>query len=157
MALAGLAGTPRRAACLGLLGWMWLVAGEAVTGEGLFLGIAEAPASGWEASASIAASDILLPFLDPLALAGAATWAVAAGVLAAVLAARSVVVRAVGALAWGAGLVALSRLIAGTGTDPVTTGLLVALVAILVVGIWARSLSARPPGPRTLVARPTHH
>jgi eukaryotic-like serine/threonine-protein kinase len=147
-ALAGLAGSPRRAAALGLLGWLWLVVGEAVMGERLFLGIADSPAQGWEGSAGLAARDLLLPLLDPLALAGAATWTAAAGLLAAVLGARSMVVRTVGALAWGAGLVTLSRLLAGTGTDPVTTGLLAALVLILIGAIWARSTGRGLPRPR---------
>ncbi len=143
-ALAGLAGSPRRCAALGLIGWCWLVVAEALLGESLLLGIADAPAGGWQESASLAAEDVLLPLLTPLSLAGAAVWALAAGLLAALLRSRSVVVRSVGALAWGAGLVALHRALAGSAEDPVGAGLLVALAAILLAGVWVRSMSGTP-------------
>jgi hypothetical protein len=143
-ALAGLAGSPRRCAALGLIGWCWLVVAEALLGESLLLGIADDPAGGWEQSASLAAEDVLLPLLTPLSLAGAAVWALAAGLLAALLGSRSVVVRAVGALAWGAGLIAVHRALAGSTEDPVGAGLLAALAAILLAGVWVRSMSGAP-------------
>jgi hypothetical protein len=143
-ALAGLAGSPRRCAALGLFGWCWLAVGEALMGESLLLGTIDAPPAGWEQSASVAVTDVLLPLLAPASLAAAATWTVGAGLLGVVLASRSVVVRAVGALAWGAGLVAMHRLLVGTGSDPATAGLLAALAAILVAGVWLRSTSGAP-------------
>ena len=57
---------------------------------------------------------------------------------------RSIVIRAVGALAWGAALVALHRLLVGGGPDPATAGLLAALAAILVAAVCVRSLSRAP-------------
>jgi hypothetical protein len=113
-------------------------------GETLLLGVADPPAPGWEESASAAARDVLLPILAPLSLAGAAAWTLAAGLLAALLSARSVVIRAVGALAWGAGIVAAHRALAGDGPDPATAGLLAALAAILAVGLWVRSANGTP-------------
>jgi tRNA A-37 threonylcarbamoyl transferase component Bud32 len=138
-ALAGLAGSPRRCAALGLFGWAWLVAAEALMGESLLLGVPDPPSAAWEASAEVAATDVLLPILSPLSLAGAASWVLAAGLLAAFLGARSVVIRAVGALAWGAGLVAVHRALAGDGADPATAGLVAALAVILVAAVWVRS------------------
>ena len=143
-AIAGLAGSPRRCAALGLIGWCWLAVAEALMGETLLLGTIDAPPAGWEQSASLAATDVLLPLLAPASLAGAATWTVGAALLAMLLASRSVVIRAVGALAWGAGLVALHRLLVGSGPDPATAGLLAALAVILVVAVWVRSLSGSP-------------
>jgi tRNA A-37 threonylcarbamoyl transferase component Bud32 len=143
-ALAALAASPRRCAALGLLGWAWLVAAEALMGETLLLGIPDPPAAGWEASAEAAATDVLLPILSPLSLAGAASWMLAAALLSAVLGARSVVIRAVGALAWGAGLVAVHRALVGEGTDPATGGLIAALAVILAVAVWVRSAGGTP-------------
>ena len=143
-ALAGIAGSARRAAALGLLGWCWLVAAESLLGEPLLLGIADPAPPGWEQSASVAAHEVLLPILAPLSLAGAVAWSVAAGLLAAVLGSRSVVIRAVGALALGAGIVAVHRTLAADGPDPATAGPLAALVAILVAGVWWRSAVGAP-------------
>jgi hypothetical protein len=87
---------------------------------------------------------VLLPVLSPASLAGAATWTVAAGLLALLLASRSVVIRAVGALAWGAGLVATHRLLVGAGNDPATAGLLAALALILLAAVWMRAPGGGP-------------
>jgi eukaryotic-like serine/threonine-protein kinase len=46
-ALAGLAGSPRRCATLGLLGWCWLAVGEALMGETLLVGAVDSPPGGW--------------------------------------------------------------------------------------------------------------
>ncbi len=138
-ALAGLAGSARRCAALGLLGWCWLAVGEAVTGETLLFSALDPASPGWETSASLAAEDLLLPLLSPVSLAGAATWSAAAGLLGLLLGSRSVVVRAVGALAWGAGLVAIHRLLVVDGGDPATPGLVAALAAILLAAVWIRS------------------
>jgi tRNA A-37 threonylcarbamoyl transferase component Bud32 len=141
-ALAGLAGSARRCAALGLLGWCWLAVAEALMGETLLLGTIDAPSPGWEQSASIAAQDLLLPLLSPASLAGAAAWTASAALLAALLGSRSVVVRAVGALVWGAGLVAIHRVLPGANADPATAGLVAALAAVLVAAVWMRSNGA---------------
>ena len=152
-ALAGLAGSVRRAAALGLLGWCWLAVGEAVMGETLLFSPLDPPAPGWEQSASLAAKELLLPLLTPASLAAAAAWTAASGLLALLLGSRSVVIRAVGALAWGAGLVAIHRLLAVDGADPATTGLVAGLAAILVSAVWMRSGA---PGIRTPSRRLRH-
>jgi tRNA A-37 threonylcarbamoyl transferase component Bud32 len=143
-ALAGLAGSPRRCAALGLFGWAWLVAAEALMGESLLLGVPAQPAAGWEASAQAAATDVLLPILSPLSLMGAVVWMLAAALLAVVLGVRSAVIRAVGSLAWGAGLVTVHRALAGDGADPTTAGLVVALALILAAAVWVQSASGTP-------------
>ena len=155
-ALAGLAGSPRRCAALGLIGWCWIAVAEAMLGETLLLGAIEAPPAGWESSTSVAADSLLLPLLVPASLAGAAAWTTAAGLLGLLLGSRSVVVRAVGALAWGAGLVAIHRLLVDGNADPATAGVVAALAVILATGVWLRSRSPRDPRPEptsTVIAR----
>ena len=138
-ALAGLAGSPRRCAALGLLGWCWLAVAESVLGVSLMFSSLDAAPAGWQQSASIAAENLLLPLLAPASLAAGAAWTLSAGLLAALLASRSLVIKAVGALGWGAGLVAAHRLLASGAADPATAGLVAALAVTLTVGVWMRS------------------
>jgi hypothetical protein len=138
-ALAGLAASPRRCAGLALLGWCWLALGEAVLSETLLFAPIDPPPAGWELSASAAGKSLLLGLLAPGALAGALAWAGSATLLGTVLRARSLVVRVVGALGWGAGLVAVHRALAGADPEPATAGLVAALVVTLAVGVWMRS------------------
>jgi len=138
-ALAGLAGSPRRCAALGFLGWCWLATAEAALGEPLLFSVIDRPPVGWEESAAGAAESLLLPLLSPASLAGAAAWTAAAALLGAVLNSGSLVIRVVGALGWGAGLVAVHRLLAGAAPDPATAGLVAALVVTLAAGVWLRS------------------
>jgi eukaryotic-like serine/threonine-protein kinase len=161
-ALAGLAGSPRRCAALGLLGWCWLAIGEAVMGEALLFASLDPAPAGWEQSASVACEQVLLPLLAPASLAAAAVWTFAAGLLGLLLASGNIAIRAVGALAWGAGLIAIHRLLVEGASDPATAGLVTALAATLLAAFWMRSApvgrSARRPRhePRgTVVARGT--
>jgi eukaryotic-like serine/threonine-protein kinase len=144
-ALAGLAGGPRRCAALGLLGWCWLAAAEGLLGEPLLFGAIDDLPAGWEASATGAVEGLLLPLLAPASLAGAAAWAGAAALLGALLDSRSLVIKAVGALGWGAGLVAVHRLLAGGAPDPATAGLVGALVVTLGAAVWLRSTAPERP------------
>jgi tRNA A-37 threonylcarbamoyl transferase component Bud32 len=161
-ALAGLAGSPRRCAALGLLGWCWLAIGEAVMGETLLFATLDPPTAGWAQSAPLAVEELLLPLLTPASLAAAAVWTIAAGLLGLLLASSNIAVRAVGALAWGAGLISIHRLLVDGGPDPATATLLAALVATLIAAVWmragARGMSARRPRHEpagTVVARGT--
>ena len=149
-ALAGLAGSPRRCAALGLLGWCWLAVGEAVLAESLLFGAIDRPPPGWEESAASAAENLLLPLLAPASLAVAAAWTAAAALLGALLDSRSLVVRVVGALGWGAGLVAVHRVLAGEAPDPATAGLIAALAVTLAAAVWLRSTT-----PERLRGKPT--
>ncbi|MGI8460729.1 MAG: serine/threonine-protein kinase, partial [Solirubrobacterales bacterium] len=152
-AVAGLAGSIRRCAVLGLLGWCWIVVGEAVLGETLLFGVADPVGTGWESSPSAAASEVLAPLLSLASLAGAAAWTLAAALLGALLSSRGQVVRAVGALAWGAGLVAIHRLLAGDGPDPVAAGLVAALAAVLIAALAGRAERPALPGPTSISPR----
>jgi hypothetical protein len=51
----------------------------------------------------------------------------------------------VGALGWGAGLVAVHRLLAGGAPDPATAGLVAALVITLAAGVCLRSTTPGRP------------
>jgi tRNA A-37 threonylcarbamoyl transferase component Bud32 len=144
-ALAGLAGSLRRCAALGLLGWCWLALAEAVLGEPLLFDALDHPPAGWEESAQVAAERLLLPLLAPASLAAAAAWTAAAWLLGALLDARSMVITVVGALGWGAGLVAVHRLLAGGAPDPATAGLVAALVITLAAGVCLRSTTPGRP------------
>jgi eukaryotic-like serine/threonine-protein kinase len=144
-ALAGLAGSPRRCAALGLLGWCWLAVAEAVLGESLLFGSIDRPPPGWEESVASAAENLLLPLLSPASLAAAASWTAAAALLGALLDSRSLVIRVVGALGWGAGLVAVHRVLASGAPDPATAGLVAALVVTLAAAVWARSTTPERP------------
>jgi hypothetical protein len=138
-ALAGLAGSPRRCAALGLLGWCWLAVAEAVLAESLLFGVIDRPPPGWEVSAASAAENLLVPLLAPASLAAAAAWTASAALLGALLGSRSLVIRVVGALGWGAGLVAIHRVLAGGAPDPATAGLIAALAVTLAAAVWLRS------------------
>jgi tRNA A-37 threonylcarbamoyl transferase component Bud32 len=151
-ALAGLAGGPRRCAALGLLGWCWLAAAEGLLGEPLLFGAIDDLPAGWEASATGAVEGLLLPLLAPASLAGAAAWAGAAALLGALLDSRSLVIKAVGALGWGAGLVAVHRLLAGGAPDPATAGLVGALVVTLGAAVWLRSTAPERPARKPAAA-----
>lgn len=138
-AVAGLAGGPLRSAGLALLGWCWLAVTEAVLGKTLLLAPLDRPPPGWETSPQLATEGLLLPLLLPASLAAAAAWTAAAALLGWLLDARSLVVRVVGALCWGAGLVAIHRLLASGTPDPATASFVAILAATLAIGIWARS------------------
>lgn len=144
-AIAGLAGSPRRCAALAFLGWCWLAVAEGVLGESLLFGAIDPPRPGWEESLGLAAEDLLLPLLAPASLASLAAWTASAGLLGALLDSRSIVVRVVGALGWGAGLVAIHRLLAGGAPDPATAGLVAALAVTLAAGVWLRSSTRERP------------
>ncbi|MGI8460911.1 MAG: hypothetical protein ACR2OC_04620, partial [Solirubrobacterales bacterium] len=57
------------------------------------------------------------------------------------------------ALAWGAGLVAIHRLLAGDGPDPVTAGLVAALAAVLIAALAVRAERPALPGPTSISPR----
>jgi eukaryotic-like serine/threonine-protein kinase len=127
-----------RAAAAGLLGFAWLVAAQAMLGiEGILAGVGPAP-PGWESSVGRSFSALLEPLLAPEAILIAATWAIAAALLAIVLAVASVVVRILGGLMWAAGLASVQPLLPGwdPGSPEAATLVLAAAVA---VAVWARS------------------
>lgn len=138
-ALAALAGTPARRAVLALLGWAWLVAAEAILDTRLlFETAAEAP-DGWSLSLSEAATDVLAPILAPESVLVALVWAGGSLVLGALLRGRLVALELLAALIWAAGLVALHGALAGAAPEPAAAPLTIALVAVALVALWARS------------------
>lgn len=136
-ALAGVSGGVRRAMALGLLGWVWLAVFSALVGEPLLVDSIDPAGTGWETSPAAAAAEVLAPLLSPIALAFASTWAVGAGLLAALLGSRGLAIRAVGALIWGAGSVALHRLLVEDGAEPAGVVVVGALAVILLTAVWA--------------------
>jgi hypothetical protein len=123
-----------------------------VLGESLLFGAIDPPPPGWEQSLELAADNLLLPLLAPASLASLVAWTAAAALLAALLDSRSIVVRVVGALGWGAGLVAVHRVLAGDAPDPATAGLVAALAVTLAVGVWLRSSALERPRRRHAAA-----
>jgi hypothetical protein len=139
-ALAGIAprlGTLQRA-IIGGLGYMWLVAAEAISGASLLHGTADEAAGDWSSSASSAASAVLAPLFDPVALLGVALWAAAAILLVPLVRGRVLLLDLLGAVIWAAGLVAGHRLLAeqtaaGAGS-PAGLLLVAALAGMLALG-----------------------
>jgi eukaryotic-like serine/threonine-protein kinase len=99
-----LAGPPAGRALAGALGSCWALAAALGLGAGSRLGVAPRAPSGWETSAADAASFVLEPLLDPIALLAAAVFAAAAATLGWILAARHLAIAALGAVIWAASL-----------------------------------------------------
>jgi eukaryotic-like serine/threonine-protein kinase len=114
-ALAGLlSGAWRRAALAALGGW-WIALAEPLVGRDLFLGRASgtgAPGA-WAGSVDAAVRDALVPLGGSGALALLALWAVAAATLPYALRGRTPLPVVLGAVAWTAGLVVGTGLLAG--------------------------------------------
>jgi eukaryotic-like serine/threonine-protein kinase len=79
-AVAAFARTPWRRAGLAAAGAIWLVAGEALTGNSLLFGIADGttPRADWQDSLTGAASHAVYPIISSPALAPALAWALLA-------------------------------------------------------------------------------
>ena len=138
-ALASLAGTPARRAMLALLGWAWLVAAEAILGSRLLFKTAAAAPEGWSHSVGAAATEVLVPVLAPESVLVALVWAAGALILGALLRGRLVALELLAALIWAAGLLAMHGALAGDAPEPAAAPLTVALVAVALVALWARS------------------
>jgi eukaryotic-like serine/threonine-protein kinase len=106
-AVAARAATPWRRAALGATGWIWLAVAAPIVNADLY---ARRPAgtpasSAWMPSLHDAAAHVLVPLLSTGWLLGAALWGVAAAVLPALTAPRSLAASAVLVTAWSATLV----------------------------------------------------
>ncbi len=150
-ALAGLArGVPTRI-LRGATGYLWLAAFEAVTDRTRLLGASEPAPIGWADSVSETFVDVIVPLADPVTLAGAALWAVAAVTLPLLVRGRTPVLDVLGALLWAAALISAHRVLAGPDGEP--TGLLAASVLAAIAAVLvARHLRAGPewrPGAKT--------
>jgi eukaryotic-like serine/threonine-protein kinase len=132
-ALAGITGKARERLALGALGYAWLALAEVVLGRKLLFGAALSAPAGWQHSPSIAVQDLLLPLLtDPGFLFGVALWGGAALALGVLVRGRSVPLDLLGAVVWGAALIAAHRLRAAAVAPPPGV-----LVAALVVALGA--------------------
>jgi hypothetical protein len=66
-------------------------------------------------------------------------WAAGALILGALLRGRLVALELLAALIWAAGLLAMHGALAGDAPEPAAAPLTVALVAVALVALWARS------------------
>ncbi len=158
LGLAGLAlawpagaGQLRRAlprAALGGLGLWWLALAEALARPRLLLG--EVPGTPlphvWESSAAHAVTDVLVPLLSHGVVLLALVWAAAAWMLPFLVRGRRVIVDAILACAWAAGLAAATASVAAglpwAGGAPAVRGLVLGAVAagcVALIGAAARS------------------
>jgi hypothetical protein len=106
--VAALAATAWRRAGLAAAGFLWLVIGEAVTGEALLFGAPDGtlPRGDWEGSFTRAASDALEPLLTTPALGPGLVWAAFAALLPLAVRGRWIALDLIGAGLWAAGLIA---------------------------------------------------
>jgi len=144
-ALAGLARGPFRRAGLAAAGYVWVVLAELLTGRRLLLGPIEGsrPATDWRSSISGAASDGLWPLLSSPVAAGLLVWAAFAVLFPLAVRGRSPVADLVGAVVWGAALVA-AHLALVEQLDPwLASGTLRSPVGGVILGAFAAAVAQR--------------
>jgi eukaryotic-like serine/threonine-protein kinase len=142
-ALVGLTRGVAGRALLGAAGYVWLAAAELATDRTLLFGAATPAPRGWQESAGVAFSDLIVPLFAGPVLATAAVWALAAMALPLLVRGRAPILDALGALIWAAGLITAVRLVAGEAAEP--PGLLfAALVAATVAAVLARRMRPEP-------------
>lgn len=155
-AFPALAALPRRAperALLGGLGYLWLVAVEAMVRRDLFLSVTPPAAAGWQESLGSGFSEVLLPALAPMSLLGALVWAVAATSLPMVVRGRFLALDVLGFIVWVACLITAARLL-GQGAAS-SADLTVAIAASVVSAVvLARRRPVQRRDPVAEVARP---
>jgi hypothetical protein len=153
--VAALAPTPWRRAGLAAAGFLWLTAGEVVTGESLLFGVPDGvlPRGDWEGSISAAASDALGPLASGPALAPAAVWATFAVLLPLVVRGRWLAVDLVGAALWAAGLIAahtaLGDMLASTTALDEARGMVAGSVGAALVVLAVSQIAAPAEALRT--------
>jgi eukaryotic-like serine/threonine-protein kinase len=136
---------------LGATAYLWLAAFEIASGKTVLFGPETAAPDGWEQSVSTALGDVIIQLFDPLVLAGAGLWALAAVTLPLLVRGRVPVLDAVGALIWAAALITALRLLAGPQGEP---GGLVAAALVAAVGAVLLARRARGAGgPSPVVAQ----
>jgi hypothetical protein len=106
--VAALAPTAWRRAGLAAAGFLWLVLGEALSGEALLFGAPDGtlPRGDFEGSLTSAASNALEPLLTTPALAPLVVWAAFAALLPLAVRGRWIALDLIGAGLWTAGLIA---------------------------------------------------
>jgi eukaryotic-like serine/threonine-protein kinase len=138
--VAALAPTAWRRAGLAAAGFLWLVLGEALSGEALLFGAPDGtlPRGNWEGSLTSAASDVLEPLLTTPASAPLVVWAAFAALLPLAVRGRWIALDLIGAGLWTAGLIAAQValgdvLAADVALDQARGAVAGAIVAALVV------------------------
>jgi eukaryotic-like serine/threonine-protein kinase len=138
--VAALAPTSWRRAGLAAAGFVWLVVGEALSGEALLFGAPDGtlPRGDWEGSLTGAASNALEPLLTTPALGPVLVWAAFAALLPLAVRGRWIVLDLIGAGLWTAGLIAAQIalgdvLAADVALDQARGAVAGAVVAALVV------------------------
>jgi serine/threonine protein kinase len=160
-ALAARLGNPWRRAALGFIGWLWVLAAEALTGSHLYLGPrpgSPSPAA-WAGSPQRAFHDVLAPMLSTGVLAPALVWAAAAVVLPWLVRGRSPALDVVRAVVWSATLVsatgAVTTLATGTSRYGTPRGAVVGALAAVAVALVPTAVGMRRarPEPRSAQSR----
>jgi eukaryotic-like serine/threonine-protein kinase len=149
--VAALAPTAPRRAGLAATGFVWLALAEVATGHSLLFGVADGTLArpDWQGSVGDAAVDAIGPLLTSPALAPALVWAVFAVILPPLVRGRFLMLDALAAGGWAAGLAAahagLSDLLAATTALEQPRGAVAgALVAAVMVVATARLAPASP-------------
>ena len=137
-AFPALAALPRRGlerAVVGALGYLWLVAVEAMLRKDLFLSVTQPASSGWQDSVGSGISEVLIPALTPLSLLGAAVWAIAAFSLPLVVRGRFLALDALGFIVWIACLISAERLLGQGAASPfdLTVAVAAAIASAIVI------------------------
>jgi hypothetical protein len=152
VAVAAMAPTMARRAGLAAAGFLWLAAGEAITGDPLLFGSPDGTESLalWRSSITAGASDAVWPLISSPALAPALVWAGFAAVLPLLVRGRSTGLDLAAATAWAVGLVgahaALGDLMASTGGLSDARGaVLGTLLGAAAAVAAATALARRPP------------
>jgi eukaryotic-like serine/threonine-protein kinase len=148
--VAALAPTAWRRAGLAAAGFLWLVLGEALSGEALLFGAPDGtlPRGDFEGSLTSAASNALEPLLTTPALAPLVVWAAFAALLPLAVRGRWIALDLIGAGLWTAGLIAAQValgdvLAADVALEQARGAVAGAIVAALVVVSVSR---IAPPG-----------
>jgi eukaryotic-like serine/threonine-protein kinase len=149
-AIGSRAPRPVERACMGALGWCWMLVGAAL-GLGPRLGLISRPPSGWAHSTAKAADALLAPLVHPEALLGMGVFALAALALGVILGARHVAIAALGALLWAAAVNAATGAIGNGGLSGQPVIVVVAALGAVVVSAWP--FGARSPLPPRLQSR----
>ena len=147
-ALAGQARDWTHRVALGALGVWWLALAEALAGPRLLLG--EAPGTAtravWEASATRAVTDVLVPLVSSGVLTVAALWAGLAWALPLIVRGRSLIADVVAVTAWAAGLAAgtaaLAAALPWAGGAPEPRGLVLGALAAGAIGLLGAAARA---------------
>ena len=157
-AFPALAALPRRAverAMVGAIGYLWLVAVEAIARRDLLLAVTQPASAGWENSVGSGFSEVLVPALGPMSLLGAGIWALAAVSLPLVIRGRFLALDALGFVVWIAALITAERLL-GQGAAS-SLDLVVTVIGSLVAVFWLTRRTPRDSGVsrHAEVAKPT--